>query len=296
MDILTPIELKHNLLFGTEIEFDGVNIWNMDIPSNLNLKLILDHKAHYTDFSSWILDADYSITKERIGGEVSSKIMNNSELDYEELKSIVDYLKSCKAFINDNCSNHVHISIKEDYNLSYFLEVFSKVVALYEAELTKFFAGEMEGLRSGSFVYASRLNPTLLDKVLELDYKDASIYYRLLYGKVSLFTLRSGINLQNLLKTKQLEFRYPNGTLNEDIIKNNIRMCLLIIDAILEHKFDIEELNQLIIEKQKKNICNFLYDIENDEAFDYLIDIISPNKDEKKLLKSQYNGDFNLKK
>lgn len=252
MDVFDQINLKHNILFGTEIEFCGIKAKELGeyIPDGLNLKLILDHKQQKLDFDEWYLDYDSSIKDEKgivmSGGEISSKIMHNKKSDYQELWAICDFLKKSNVSINEYCSNHVHLSINEDYDFNYFLETLAKVMAVYETELIYFFMGEKKELRKTFFEYCRSLNPILLNKLKTLVFSQPDIFYRLLYGKTSIFTLRSGVNLQNFMKTGQIEFRYANGSLNPLIIKNNIRMCLLLIDAILDYRFDLKYLNEKI--------------------------------------------------
>lgn len=43
-----------------------------------------------------------------------------------------------------------------------------------------------------------------------------------------------------------LEIRYPNGTLNEKNIQNNINFSLKLVNAIANNKFDNEELTKLV--------------------------------------------------
>lgn len=296
VEILKPINIQHQMLFGTEIEFYGVSIRKLAelINSDINLELALDHKFNKVDFSKWYLDIDSSVKDNSgniSGGEVSSKIMTNRDKDYEELVAICEFLRNNGAAVNETCSNHVHVSINEDYDFNYFLEVFAKVMSIYELELIHFFNGEKENLRKQAFDSAQTLNPVLLSKLETLKFDGNDMFYRLLYGGRGVFMRNDGVNMQNFLKTGQIEFRYPNGSLNPYIVKNNIRMCLLIIDAILSYRFDLDELNEKIVfmNHDDQEIYNFMLSISNPQKFEELIDIISPTSDDKRLLLNQYN-------
>lgn len=296
MEILKPINIQHKILFGTEIEFYGVSIRKLAelINSNVNLELVLDHKINNVDFSKWYLDIDSSVKDNAgniSGGEVSSKIMTNRDKDYEELVAICEFLKNNGAKVNETCSNHVHVSINEDYDFNYFFEVFAKVISVYELELIHFFNGERETLRKQAFDSAQTLNPVLLSKLETLKFEDNNMFYRLLHGARGVFMRNDGVNLQNYLKTGQIEFRYPNGSLNPYIIKNNIRMCLLIIDAILSYRFDLKELNKkiIIMNHDEQAINKIMLSISEPQKFEELVNVISPTSDDKRLLLNQYN-------
>lgn len=296
MDILDRINIKHNILFGTEIEFAGPKAKELgdSIPDELNLEMILDHKQQKLDFSKWYLDYDSSIKDESgistTGGEISSIIMRNELSNYEELLTICDFLKRNGATINEYCSNHVHTSINENYDINYFLEVFAKVMAIYENELVYFFMGEKKKLRKTFYHYCRFLNPILLEKIETLNFNSSDIYYRLLYGKTSIFTLRSGVNLQDFMKTGQIEFRYANGSLDPYIIKNNIRMCLLLIDAILDYRFDLKYLNEVIdfMRHNSEEQSRMWMGETKSERFQELTNIIALEDEEKVLLLNQY--------
>lgn len=296
MELLKPINIQHKILFGTEIEFYGVNIWELAkiINDDLNLEFVLNHKSKAFDFSKWCLDTDSSIKDAEgniSGGEVSSKIMTNVDRDYKELVAICEFLKNNGALINETCSNHVRVSINEAYDFNYFLEVFSKVIAVYEMELVHFFNGESNRLRKQAVESARYLNPALLSKLENLKFNKNDMLYRLLYGGRGIFMLRDGVNMQNYREDEQIEFRYPNGSLNPHIIKNNIRMCLFIMEAILDYRFDLEKLNKKIVSMNhdSRAFSNMFLSISDKESFEELVDIISPTNDDKKLLLNQYN-------
>ena len=83
-----------------------------------------------------------------------------------------------------------------------------------------------------------------------------------------------------------IEFRCPNGTLNEVIWQNNTRFFLNLLNSSAEEKFDIEMLNYYMEEKNRTK--DFL---SNEEL--YLADFIFNKEYDKMCFLRQYYKDFN---
>lgn len=282
--------------FGVEIEFYNVFLEHLAKEAereNLNIKYVLDHKTNVQTFDKWYLDYDSSVTDiaTKFGGELSSKIMTDSYSNWQNLRTICEFLRKNNATINNKCSLHIHIGTSNFINNNSFFEVFSKIMALYENEFITFYRGDYYKLRETFYEYAKPLNPNLIDVIDKIDFYTSHFLYTLMYcSNPALFTARYGINLQSIKDNGTIEIRYPSGTLKEEIIQNNINFSLKLIDSILNNKWDIDKLDFLIT-KKKNNINypnNIIFSDNNISDFTMIVDKISKNDIDKNNFINQY--------
>lgn len=295
------IGLNDKYKFGIEIEFSDVSlakIYQSLRLENLPIKFRLNHKCCKTDFNNyWYLDTDSTVTKYEkdkngkvyIGGELSSKILSDNDVSWTEIKRICSLLKENNASINKNCSCHINIDATQFVNNRTFYEVFSKLLALYEDDIILFYMGDKYLKRDTQNDFARPIKYSLLDKVNKIDFDNNDIFFNeLLYKKYATFMLCDGINMQEIKSKKRLEVRYPNGTLDEKTIQNNINFTLKLIDAILNEKFDKKLLTDLV-DKEIKDRWHFTNTSDyNYESFYKLIKTISTSYQDTIDMMNQY--------
>lgn len=291
------IGLGDRYLFGSEIEFTGVYLEHLDkLFSNMNLpvRYIINHKSNgYIKYDEWYLDKDSTVTIDKdgnnFGGELSSKILTDKKKYWEELRDICDVLKSNGAFSDFNCSNHVRVNLACIKDENYFFEVLTKLIALYEIDIKLFYMGDDYLKRSTAFEYARDLGDSLLSYINEIDFSSPDFYYKFRHnGGVGYFTCRDAINSQDYENKRLMEIRYPNGTIREKTIQNNINFTLKLIDAIRREIFDPKELSQQIEDRRDRIFINSLTGRENRDDFTYLVDRISTSSEDRDDFMSQY--------
>lgn len=293
--------------FGLEIEFaneeqDLNQIYSELVSEKLPVKFLNNHALHIPkllDYKSWYLDIDASVTinsKERLfGGELSSKIMTDSQEDWKEVENICKVLKETKSYPGSYCSEHITVDIKEQLQDKIFIETLYKIITLFETDISLFYMGDNYEERKTAKKYASKMSINLLKNIRTIDFNKDSIEN--IINKSNSFKTKNGINLA---KKNQglIEIRYPNATLNIETILNNVKFTLSLIEAISENKFDIKYLDYLIdkLETDGTFLLRYFYNFEDEELFNYLINTISKTKTEKKDFIKQYTKVIQTKK
>ena len=285
MKYLEQLDLKNRCItFGTEIEFRKAELNELSRKSiDLPVRLSLGHKTEFNGYDEWYIDRDYTVSEETedkiYGGEISSKILNNSISDWKELKIICDRLESCEAYVDGNCSNHISIGTDSFYRDINFYKTLVKLLVIYEEEIIRFSYGEFSERRLMFNKFSRSLRFSLISKIKEYDVfkeEDYNNFMNLIcYKEVELFTTRTGINLKEIDSKKRIEFKYPNGTINPVVIQNNINFFIKLVISIIENKIDVENLDYLISKieikdinffciKRAKSLCEVISDNETD--------------------------------
>ncbi len=291
------IGIGDKYLFGTELEFTGIFIDNLESIFRRNkipVRYALDHKSRgFIKYDEWYLDKDGTVTKDKdnrsFGGELSSRILSDKRKVWEELRDICDILKSEGASINGTCSNHVRVNLSCIQNERYFFEVLSKLIVLYEVDMRLFYMGDDYLIRQSSFDYSRRLGDRLIDYINSIDFSDPDFYYKFkCYNGLTYFTRRDAINLQDYEDRRLMEVRYPNGTIREKTIQNNINFTLKLVDAIRRELFDPKELSRMIDDEYDKLFERSLCYDSSPSDFEQLVKTIATSEEDVDDLMSQY--------
>ena len=285
--------------FGVEIEFANDEkildeIYYDSLKYFIPIKFQINHKLYLIFFNRWILDHDLSVSKningKYYGGEVSSRILTDDIESWKELKKICKLLKSNNSYIDTHCGGHINIDISSYLNNPKFFEVLYKTIIVYEDEISKFYMGDMYKIRDSKEKYAKSMKDRLFNNINKVNFYNKDFIENIRENSLS-FRIEDGINFFKLYKSSLMEIRYPNSSLNPNIIQNNINFSLSLISAIGEDKIDLDFLNYLI-KAAKKNKEIFYNDFNNyfekNKKFDYLINQISLNENSKNNFNSQY--------
>ena len=295
------IEYDNNLLlpksskFGFEIEFKipGYKSEFIDfITSNLN--------DDYVELSNYIgaflkkigYDFPWNVTYEMNEHlEVISPILTGVSCDWEMLKAVLSFLKDNGAYYSGACGAHIHVEKSILKNNRNAWINFLKLWYLFENAIIKFTNGENYFERKNFNTSSRRCSEEVLKLINNFD-DDCKLPKKLYSKKNSLMLERKRVKelLQNVSGDYSvedtIEFRCPNGTLNEVIWQNNTRFFLNLLNSSAEEKFDIEMLNYYMEEKNRTK--DFL---SNEEL--YLADFIFNKEYDKMCFLRQYYKDFN---
>lgn len=229
--------INKRITFGIEMEFDNYN----------------DFCSMYDFFDN--NNISYNIVDEPTTGgfETNSCIMNDTNKNWIDLKKICSFLKENNATtINGNAGGHIHIGLQIFKNYNNY-DKFLKCYKLYEDILNRFLCGEYVNIRKSSCYYANLCK----DRVYEKE-----IYFN---RSKALFV--SQLEFDKLLEKNTIEFRRPNGTLEEVIWQNNINALIKMILTINKDDFDIEYINYSI----KKDLDRIKH--RHDSAYDSEVNI-----------------------
>ena len=85
-----------------------------------------------------------------------------------------------------------------------------------------------------------------------------------------------------------MEIRYPNGTIKEKTIQNNINFSLKLVDAIDREVFDLERLTSLI-DKEKDDLLSYsLFSDNSFQNFEFIVNSIATSTEDRDDFVDQY--------
>jgi len=131
------LNLPANVLFGVEIEYEGVSKKHVD-------------KFIKKKLDDWNSKKDGSLS---FGGEITSPVMNDKMEYWKELKMICDYLTKKRADTLHNAGGHIHIGtcvLGADVEA---WKQFLKLYTAYESVLFRFLYGDKISGRRKLFKY-----------------------------------------------------------------------------------------------------------------------------------------------
>ena len=298
MEYKDKLEISSEYKFGIELEFTNINIAYLytQIKDKIPLQFTIGHNNETFDFNNyWCLDQDGSVTKVEhknesnryMGGELSSKIYTDTYETWNEIKTVCNILKENNCIADEHCAFHIHISNNKIEKNKKFYEGLYKLIALYEDDLKLFYMGDKYKIRKHIDKYAIPIKNKIVKKLDKIDFNNyESIYEYLLEPEFYTYASRNGIHMYP--DKNEIEIRYPNGTINPNIVQNNTNFSLKLFDALLNNKIDIEKLDYSL-KRQKDDINLYGYSRNfHPIAFNELVDTISKDVYDKRNFKSQY--------
>lgn len=287
------IGLKDKYRFGVEIEFGGVKL--MDLHPQLLVSSVLvyykiRHKDYNLDYKAWYLDGDATVTKIEdntlVGGELSSRILRDDINSWKELKKVCQVLKQNNANSNASTSTHITVDLDKHKDDLEFFETLIKIISIYEIDMNLFYMGDRFLIRRTKNRFAANMTLRLQKNLLNFDFREDDALEKFMDSS-NCFFVRDGVNFTKLFNKGLIEIRYPNGTLNEETIQNNINFTLKLIQAIEDKKYDLDYLNYILREDynnifSEDRINNY---IENQDRFNELIEPMKSDEDKKDFLK-----------
>lgn len=255
---MDKLDIKKITPFGIEIEFAGANF----LIVKEKLKEIFGyeptkpewyHCSSFTEgaYDKWILKNDGTVQTREIdniyakyGGEITSPIFSNKKNEWQELKILCNTLKKTERIeINGNCSIHIHTSktiyeiVKEYVNLL-------KLEMLYEDVVLRFCYGEVDTPRKLLTRYAKPMSYIIYEKLEQLEKVETEEQLIKVLG----YDRKYGLNLTNIPNNKKrtIERRSNNGTLNANIIQNEVWFNETYLEYAKTENFDEEFINYMI--------------------------------------------------
>ena len=230
------------------------------------------------------MDVDSTVTKlinhEFIGGELSSRVLLDQEEDWAELQRVCRLLKRERATATSRTSTHVTVDIARFRKNHYFFEALCKIICAYENDMNIFFMGDKYLLRKRKRDYAASMDYRLRRTLPYIEFGSWDFLNQILHNS-NCFRLRDGISFYKMSKGL-MEVRYPNGTLREETIQNNVNFVLKLIKAIEEERFDIKYLDSLIEQDDRDllSIYRIFNCLENPRRFQELVELIGEGEDQ----------------
>ena len=307
LDYLDKINIP-DYKFGLEIEFSGAlyhkvrilldEILGYDRETIEEIRKVETEKENY---EKWRLVDDCTVQdnkhhQAKKGGEINSPIITNEKERWQELKLICEMLKSREYIRTDErCGIHIHTE-KTIYDDIEEYKNLLKLWILYEDIIYRFGYGEKNAPRENllrfarPFSFEFNLPPEEILKGLNTVETKRDLVKLLKCDK------KYGLNLTRILdETKNLdvlkkptiEIRIYNGTLNENIIQNDVRFNMKLLEYCKKENFD-KDFVEYKLEEYKTFYINDSVKENAEKAEEFFKLICKDELDRLKLLKQYY--------
>ena len=270
--------LPEEVTFGLEVEYDDL--------SEEEVNAFID-----SIIPLWYSTEEISLPN---GGEVTSPVLTDKFSSWVDLKRLCLFLRLAGATANDGVGSHIHVGVPNTLgnNLKTWLN-FIKKWMIYEDVIFRFTNGESVTPRANYISHCYPIALELYDMLLNvegsLDLDKLSwIIPPERFQSINFRNVKwDNLNDNNLFNT--IEFRTPNGTLEETIWQNNVNFFVKFLLSC--KKEQDEEYIKYVMSKLSK-VYNYgdYYKINIDKAF-RLADDIFDNELDKVYFLRQYIKD-----
>lgn len=265
---------------GYEIEYEGIK------------RSIVDKFISEAGLYSWDSGSDQTVK----GGELRSPILGDNKEDWLELRRICKFLQLVKATTNGkSVGGHFHIGTQTIGEEADAWRDFLKLYAIYENVLFRFYYGDKINGREGIKQYAPPMARSVFSywesmKEFEtakeiVEYFAGSRYRAINFNNVQSFEDASNMNT--------IEFRCPNGTIDEIILQNNANAALKMLLSAKEGKIDRDFLEFKYKRDRQRKVDNpqFYNIVCLKDALEF-VDLVFDNNLDKIYFLRQYLKDF----
>ena len=278
------LNLPSYITFGIEIEYENVAL--KKITDILNYEKISNRFL-----CGWNNKREYDILEynrngEEVNGEIISSIFTDEKRTWQSLKDILELIKDNQGVVTEKCGGHVNIgSHILGKNVIYWRNFFL-LWLLYEEEIYKFSTGEFIEIRNDNDLLFQKISSELvIDNILNTSNKKlylSNVTESILDKFHDVYInkpVEKEIRLGNLI-----EFRLPNGTLEEAIWQNDINFFSNFLLTCKED-LDVERILYKIKNKDHNSIelSNLIFKNQIDKD-NFLIQTLKTNKIYKKEL------------
>lgn len=269
------LQFPRSATFGMELEFETEN------PQELK------HHIHSKIGSKWIFKTEISMSQ---GYEVTSGICTDKKEIWQELKRLCEYLKENTRCTKD-CGAHVHVGAhllgKDTKGILNLMLLWS----VYENIIFKFSYNKDKGPRPDIMKYARKMNAEFMATYLKYYDKNFAIEdvirsYK--ERKLNAVNLKNMSYFNSRKARNTVEFRCPNGTLDEITWQNNVNFFVKFMILCKKGHFDKDKvLRRDSINKDKIFTYHDYNKLYIDEALE-LVDLVFDNNLDKINFLKQY--------
>ena len=231
------------ITFGFEIEFE-----HMDYD-------VVNRWFEKTLPRGWHVKTDETLNN---GGEITTGILTDNTVDWYSVKRTCERIREI-AKVGINTGSHIHIGTQAlGDNYSSWLN-FIKLWSVYENIIYRFCYGEYLNARPNITETAFPLADIYWDSAIR--YKNLSNYKSLIkklnISRYTAVNVKRSSDGTKENKYNTIEFRCPNGTLNEVVWQNNLNLIIHLINYAKSNNFDDYK-----VEKRKYLNRNIKYNID----------------------------------
>lgn len=275
-------EIAPDLRFGIEIEVASPNFISKMRKCNDILYYTTPERVPLFayDCDKWILTTDTSLGGR--GGEIDSPILSGTKADWQNIKSMLLYIKKRVKYakVDDFCASHAHYDANFFNNDPDALLSFMVLLAENEDILTRFYNGEFINLGYAASQYSPAFAPLLYRRLSKLDISSYDGLLNSLYAddascdhSFSFYRMYLYSQGERIINT--FENRIPNGTLEAAVIINNIMVTSGLMEYAVNGNYDYERSLSEFAKNGPVNRDNNRLDL--DRAF-YVADFLPNNE------------------
>jgi len=217
----TSLNLPKEVTFGVEIEYENI------VKDTVSY-LLEEENCFNPIFKHWINKTELDLTEfnslaEELNGEINSPILYDNITTWKNLKTTLEILNNNGALITQRCGGHINIGTHILGNSSEYWRNFFLLWLLYEEEIYSFSKGEYNKIRFDKENLFKKISPDLLiENILNIEQESYLLSLPFcVYDKFHDIYLNRFIK-EKIVDGNRIEFRIPNGSLNEEIWQNNI--------------------------------------------------------------------------
>ena len=253
------LDLDDRITFGIELELEGIRAKSFSriIEQKSLYRELREKTGADTNFSGFIITTDGTVPK---GLEIDTPVFKDRESDWKKIAETCKFLRELEAKPGDTCSTHVHVGTHILGTDEQAWKNFFDIWRIAEKNILLMGLPVGEEYRLHAIEQASPSKPIiddLFDKDLikiqnQDDVKKVATEYSKRFIKLPSFIVSGrtkAMNLECLASGKQptVEFRFPNGLIDENEIQKTIYLCAKIVETAKklaedpEYKKDIWE-------------------------------------------------------
>lgn len=297
--------LPKDFKFGIELEAYNVNTKGKN-------GLYTGKSAEFITSKNWHMASKQEETLVGKGGaELVSPILHDTDEDWNDISSICEHMKKYPGNKGDSvvadskCGLHVHFDAecltKDPKRMENFLQLYAEseelLYKMCNAKNDPIRKGainkDFKGIRAISSMWrkgmaapsGKKILKQIQDGTLKVSYQKFG-KFRMLASKYKLDERRyAGLNLTNIGNPKKntIEFRMANGTLDPEIIKQNVFLYASLLDTSIKITENPE---------QYKNKLSALYktDVSEREKAENLLDLIMESPEDRKIFMERWES------
>jgi len=224
----SPLNLPTNLTFGCELEFVGITL------KKLKEVIVCSGMGHL--FFDWRIKKDGSVLIEKKdksgkvsvisrGAECVSPILEDTKKSWEDLDTLCSFIRILGGRANASCGGHIHFGKDvlgfDTKAWETFFTIWREVEPIMYIITNR--RGESSRARIGK--YASGIEEKIDNNLSSISIKNQAELQEFA-KRISDKDRYKGINLINIAsetsKKDTIEFRLPNGTIDYNIIRENV--------------------------------------------------------------------------
>ncbi len=290
----------------------GIELEAYNVKTKGKESLYTGKSAEYIKSKNWHMATkkEESLVGEG-GAELVSPILSDVQEDYESIAKMCEQIKKYpgnhgdKVVADNKCGLHVHFDAECLRKDSKKMENFLKIYAESEELLYKMCNDKNDPIRKKAinkdfkgihFISAAWRNgmaapsskkilKQIEEGTLKVSYKKFG-KYRMLASKYKLDERRySGLNLTNIGNSKKntIEFRMSNGTLEPEVIKQNIFLYASILNTAIQ----VTENSEIYQEKLQEF---YRTDVNEEQKADNFLNLIMENPQDRKIYMDRWQS------